>query len=142
MSSTAKRSAQPKRSANAAAGKSAKTAAKAGAAKPKATAKTKATAKPATPKSNAKRPAKKRPAKARPKTSVYLDAPQLRHLDRIAERTGRPKAELIRAAIESYEPGGEGDRDFALAGGFARIDPDPRPISAIPEEELLRGFGT
>jgi predicted DNA-binding protein len=138
----------------------AKGAAKAGAAKPNAkaaskataqapqlkrkanaTAKTKSAAKLAAPKSRAKTATRKRRAKDRPKTSVYLDAPQLRHLDRIAERTGRAKAELIRAAIESYEPGGEGERDFALAGGFARIDSDPRPISTIPEEELLRGFG-
>lgn len=34
-----------------------------------------------------------------------------------------------------------GDRNFVLAAGFPRIDRDPRPISGIPEEELLEGFG-
>jgi hypothetical protein len=34
-----------------------------------------------------------------------------------------------------------GDRDFALAAGFPRIDDDPRPISELPDAELLEGFG-
>ena len=75
------------------------------------------------------------------KTSVYLDPPQRRRLDRLEKRTGRKQSELIRAAIESYEPPAGRDRDFALAGGFPRIDSDRRPISAIPEDELMRGFG-
>lgn len=33
------------------------------------------------------------------------------------------------------------DPEFALAGSFERINPDPRPISEIAESELLRGFG-
>jgi len=33
------------------------------------------------------------------------------------------------------------DRSFALATGFRRIDGDTRPISEIPEQELLKGFG-
>jgi hypothetical protein len=32
-----------------------------------------------------------------------------------------------------------GLEDFALAAGVARIDGDPRPISDIPEDELLLG---
>jgi hypothetical protein len=31
--------------------------------------------------------------------------------------------------------------EFALAAGFQRIDDDPRPISEIPEDELLGGSG-
>jgi hypothetical protein len=38
-------------------------------------------------------------------------------------------------------PAAEGNGDFALAAGFARRDADPRPISEIPEDELLNGFG-
>jgi hypothetical protein len=38
-------------------------------------------------------------------------------------------------------PVGNGDAEFALAAGFERIDDDPRPISQIPEAELLEGFG-
>jgi hypothetical protein len=33
------------------------------------------------------------------------------------------------------------DRNFALAGDFERIDTDAHPISEIPEDELMRGFG-
>lgn len=54
---------------------------------------------------------------------------------------GRSQAEIIREAITAYIPAGKGEGDFALAAGFARIDDDPRPISEIPEEELLEGFG-
>jgi GNAT superfamily N-acetyltransferase len=36
----------------------------------------------------------------------------------------------------------EDDRNFALATGFERLDGDPRPVSAIPDSELLAGFGT
>ena len=59
----------------------------------------------------------------------------------LAKRTGRKQSELIREAIERYEPPAGGDRDFALAGGFSRTDSDRRPISEIPEAELMRGFG-
>jgi hypothetical protein len=88
---------------------------------------------------------KKRVAEAREdamrKTSVYLDPKTVRHLVDLAKRLGRPQAQIIREAIESYEPSPGGDRNFALAGGFRRIDSDPRPISELPDEELLHGFG-
>jgi hypothetical protein len=48
---------------------------------------------------------------------------------------------VLREAIDDYEPKPSRDRDFALAAGFPRIDADPRPISQIPERELLEGFG-
>jgi len=38
-------------------------------------------------------------------------------------------------------PAPKRDRNFALAGNFERIDADSRPISEIPEDELMRGFG-
>ncbi len=75
------------------------------------------------------------------KTSVYLDEAQVARLSRLAKQAGRSQAEILRAAVDAYEPPTSDDRDFALATGFARIDDDPRPISEIPEDELLDGFG-
>lgn len=75
------------------------------------------------------------------KTSVYLTESESRRLAELARAEGRPQAEIIREAITAYVPPSKGDRDFALAGGFGRIDADPRPISEIPEDELLDGFG-
>ena len=75
------------------------------------------------------------------KTSVYLDDEQARRLARLAREEGRPQAEILREAIAAYRPPSNPDRSFALAAGFRRIDGDPRPISAIPDDELLQGFG-
>jgi predicted DNA-binding protein len=75
------------------------------------------------------------------KTSVYLTERESRRLAELARMEGRSQAEIIREAITAYIPAGKGEGDFALAAGFARIDDDPRPISEIPEEELLEGFG-
>lgn len=77
----------------------------------------------------------------RQKTSVYLEPGQVRRLTDLAEHLGRSQAEIIRDAIARYDPISEGDRNFALARGFTRIDSDPRPISEIPAAELLDGFG-
>jgi predicted DNA-binding protein len=75
------------------------------------------------------------------KTSVYLDNEQADRLAHLARVEGRPQAEIVREAISCYSPRPKRDRSFALAGNFERIDPDSRPISEIPEDELLRGFG-
>jgi len=75
------------------------------------------------------------------KTSVYLTERESKRLAELARAEGRSQAEIIREAITAYVPAGTGDGDFALAAGFARIDDDPRPISEIPEDELLHGFG-
>jgi predicted DNA-binding protein len=75
------------------------------------------------------------------KTSVHLSEHEPRRLAEPARSEGRPQAEIIREAISAYMPPSRGDRDFALAAGFARIDDDRRPISQIPEDELLEGFG-
>jgi predicted DNA-binding protein len=75
------------------------------------------------------------------KTSVYLDDEQADRLARLARAEGRPQAEIVREAISSYRPALKRDRKFALAGNFERIDADSRPISEIPEDELIRGFG-
>jgi len=75
------------------------------------------------------------------KTSVYLDEAQAARLSRLAKQEGRSQAEILRAAVDAYQPQSSRDRDFAIAAGFDRIDPDPRPLSEIPEDELLDGFG-
>lgn len=75
------------------------------------------------------------------KTSVYLDDEQAERLARLARAEGRPQAEIVREAISCYRPAPKRDRNFALAGNFERIDHDSRPISEIPEGELMRGFG-
>jgi predicted DNA-binding protein len=75
------------------------------------------------------------------KTSIYLDDEQADRLARLARTEGRPQAEIVREAISCYRPTPKRDRNFALAGNFERIDTDSRPISEIPEDELMRGFG-
>jgi predicted DNA-binding protein len=75
------------------------------------------------------------------KTSVYLTEQESRRLADLARSEGRSQAEIIREAITTYVPRGTGTGEFALAAGFERIDDDPRPISEIPEDELLDGFG-
>ncbi len=75
------------------------------------------------------------------KTSVYLDDAQAARLSRLAEQEGRSQADILRAAVEAYQPRASRDRDFAIAVGYARIDADRRPISEIPDDELLDGFG-
>ena len=75
------------------------------------------------------------------KTSVYLDEAQVARLSRLAREEGRSQAEILRAAIDAYQPQPSRDRNFALAAGFPRIDDDSRPISDIPADELLDGFG-
>lgn len=76
------------------------------------------------------------------KTSVYLDEARAARLSRLAQEEGRSQAEILRAAVDAYQPQTSRDRNFALAAGFGRIDDDARPISQIPEHELLDGFGT
>lgn len=75
------------------------------------------------------------------KTSVYLDDARAARLARLAELEGRSQAEVLRSALDAYEPRLAGGREFALSAGFDRIDGDSRPISQIPDDELLAGFG-
>jgi predicted transcriptional regulator len=75
------------------------------------------------------------------KTSVYLTDRESRRLSELARSEGRSQAEVIREAILAYVPRRGGEGEFALAAGFERIDDDPRPISEIPDDELLEGFG-
>jgi predicted DNA-binding protein len=75
------------------------------------------------------------------KTSVYLDDEQAERLARLARQEGRSQAEILREAVDAYEPPASRTRDFELAAGFPRVDHDPRPISRIPDSDLLEGFG-
>lgn len=75
------------------------------------------------------------------KTSVYLTERESARLAELARSERQSQAKIIRDAILAYMPPGSGDGDFELAAGFTRVDDDPRPISAIPEDELLEGFG-
>lgn len=75
------------------------------------------------------------------KTSVYLDDAHVQRLARLSRQEGRSQADILREAIDAYEPAPSRDRDFALAEGFKRVDCDPRPISRIADDELLQGFG-
>jgi predicted transcriptional regulator len=75
------------------------------------------------------------------KTSVYLGERESRRLAELAAAEGRSQADIIREAIAAYIPAPRGEGDLALAAGFPRIDDDPRPISQIPDDELLSGFG-
>ncbi len=75
------------------------------------------------------------------KTSVYLSDEQTERLALLAREEGRSQAEILREAVATYQPKPPRDRSFALAAGFRRIDGDPRPISEIPEQELIAGFG-
>jgi len=70
-------------------------------------------------------------------TSVYLNDEQAQRLARLARQEGRSQAEVLRDAVDRCQPGVRPDRDFALAAGFPRLDGDPRPISEIPDAELL-----
>jgi hypothetical protein len=75
------------------------------------------------------------------KTSVYLTDEQAERLARLARQEGRPQAEILRDAIARYQPAPAPGRELAIAAGFPRTDGDPRPISQIPQDELLEGFG-
>jgi predicted transcriptional regulator len=71
------------------------------------------------------------------KTSVYLTEREVARLERLSRDLGRPKAELIREAIATYDPEPP-DRNFRLAG--AGEGPGDS-IADYTEEELLEGFG-
>jgi cytidylate kinase len=65
------------------------------------------------------------------KTTVYLPDPLKQRVERLAERTGRSEAEVIRTALEEYTQ---------------RETPRPRyPLFSAPPiedwDEAMRGFG-
>jgi predicted DNA-binding protein len=72
------------------------------------------------------------------KTSVYLAEKQAQRLARLAREEGRSQADVLREAIDRYQPQSSSDRDFALDGCVTgRGD----SIADSDEGELLRGFG-
>jgi len=73
------------------------------------------------------------------KTSVYLGDVDLERLHRLVRRVGRTQAEIIREAIAAYEAQHLPDRSFAVACSF---EGDGTSVADMPEEELLRGFGS
>lgn len=72
------------------------------------------------------------------KSSVYLTDEQARRLARLAGPEGRSQAEILRDAIDRYQPRGSGDREFALDGC---VTGSGGSVADIDEDELLRGFG-
>jgi hypothetical protein len=77
-----------------------------------------------------------------PTISIDLDDEQAERLARLARAEGRPQAEIAREAIACYRPQPKRDRNFAVAGNFTRDDADPRPISEIPEDELMHSVAS
>ncbi len=73
------------------------------------------------------------------KTSLYLNDDDRERLRRLAEAEGQSQAAVIRAALALYEAQQRAPRKFALTGAW---EGDGTSIADIPEDELLRGFGT
>lgn len=71
------------------------------------------------------------------KTSVYLSEREVARLERLSRDLGRPKAEIIREAIATYEPGPP-DRQFR---SFGAGEGPGDSVADYTEEELLEGFG-
>jgi Ribbon-helix-helix protein, copG family len=72
------------------------------------------------------------------KTSVYLDERLALRLATLARAEGRSQAEILREAVETYEPRGQQDRNFALTGAGRG---DGSSIADVADEDLLAGFG-
>ncbi len=71
------------------------------------------------------------------KTTVYLDAADLRRIKRLARRLGRPAAELIREAVAEYA------RAHAPTERARSVGAGQSGAGDLSEraEELLRGLG-
>jgi predicted DNA-binding protein len=72
------------------------------------------------------------------KTSIYLDEVDEERLKRLAQREGRSRADIVRAALAAYESNLKPVRKFALTASWHG---DGTSVADIPEEELLKGFG-
>jgi hypothetical protein len=74
------------------------------------------------------------------KTSVYLEAADVRRLAWLAGVEGRPQAEIIRDAVRAYVPKTSADRDFAL---FSAPSESTRTSGLTQDdiERMMEGFG-
>jgi hypothetical protein len=71
------------------------------------------------------------------KTGVYLDEAGVERLRALAAREQRSQAQIIGAAIVSYEPGVAPNRHFALAESW---EDDGTSVADVTDDELLQGF--
>lgn len=69
---------------------------------------------------------------------MYLDERHRRRLEELSRDTGRSQAEIIRDAIDQYQPPQSAPRYFAV---FNSGRGPGGSIADVPEEELLKGFG-
>lgn len=74
------------------------------------------------------------------KTSVYLSEREERKLAALSRRLGRPRAEIVREAIASYDPAPP-ERTFASFDSFDSGRGPGGSIADVPDEELMEGFG-
>ena len=74
------------------------------------------------------------------KTSVYLEATDVRRLSWLAEVEARPQAEIIRDAIRGYLPRTTADRNFAL---FSAPSTSQHTASLTQDhiDRMMEGFG-
>jgi hypothetical protein len=72
------------------------------------------------------------------KTSLYLDDGDVERVRRLAHRQGRSQADVIRAALASYESQLAAERRFSLA---SCADGDGMSVADLSDDELLQGFG-
>lgn len=73
----------------------------------------------------------------RKKTSIYLDEALVQRLAWLAEREGRPQAEIVREAIAVYDPRPP-KRDFSF---FDSGSGPGDSIADLDEDECFEGFG-
>ncbi len=76
--------------------------------------------------------------KSAQKTTVYLDAEDYRRLKRLAARTRRPPAQLVREAVAAYVVQHAAPRVAHSVGAFASRR---RNLGERAEDLLRRGFG-
>ena len=69
---------------------------------------------------------------------MYLTEEETARLASLASVEGCSQADIIRRAIDRYEPVRRGDRHFAMTGSGRGPGTS---IADIAEEELLAGFG-
>jgi hypothetical protein len=70
--------------------------------------------------------------------TIDLTDDELGRLRRIASREGRAEADVLKAALDRYEPEAPPVRYFSLEGC---VTGDGTSVADIPEEEYLKGFG-